>query len=189
MYGHLLPFLNQRPLSASTGPQSWTEQLPVPVAGDRSFALCVERSVRFALVLSGLEPCDASWWSSVGLRRALVECMQEALAVQGLQAPAPAEFRLTPCGACPRWARAAAQSAKVQEKGPGRLKLAEEVQAVIEAADRKAVAMEHSQRNARSVQPPQLWGGPLERSFPARLSTPGRSKMILVALKALKSPF
>ena len=42
MYGHLLPFLNQRPLSASTGPQSWTEQLPVPVAGDRSFALCVE---------------------------------------------------------------------------------------------------------------------------------------------------
>ncbi|CAE7259970.1 unnamed protein product [Symbiodinium microadriaticum] len=156
MYGHLLPFLNQRPLSASTGPQSWTEQLPVPVAGDRSFALCVERSVRFALVLSGLEPSDADWWSSVGLRRALVECMQEALAVQGLRAPAPAEFALLRVGVS-SLARAAAQSAKVQEKGLGRLKLSEEVQAVIEAADRKAVAMEHSQRNARSVQPPQLW--------------------------------
>ncbi|CAE7723402.1 unnamed protein product [Symbiodinium sp. CCMP2456] len=155
MYGHLLPFLNQRPLSAgTTGPQSWTEQLPVPVAGDRSFALCVERSVRFALVLSGLEPSDAGWWSSVGLRRALVECMQEALAVQGLRAPAPAEFALLRVGVS-SLARAAAQSAKVQEKG--RLKLSEEVQAVIEAADRKAVAMEHSQRNARSVQPPQLW--------------------------------
>ena len=123
------------------------------------------------LVLSGLEPCDASWWSSVGLRRALVECMQEALAVQGLQAPAPAEFALLRVGVS-SLARAAAQSAKVQEKGPGRLKLAEEVQAVIEAADRKAVAMEHSQRKCPFRAASATLGGPLERQLPGKTVTP-----------------
>ena len=84
MYGHLLPFLSQKPLSVNAGfPQSWPEQLPVPVAGDRSFAMAVERSVRFALVLSGLEPTEASWWSSVGLRRDPSKlCKQKASAVQ-----------------------------------------------------------------------------------------------------------
>ena len=131
----------------------------MPVAGDRSFAIAVERSVRFALVLSGLEPADATWWSSVGLRRALVECMQEALAVQGLRAPAPAEFALLRVGVS-SLARAAAQSTASSEHSQNssqRRSRLPEVQAVIEAADRKAIALEHSQRNSRSVQPPQLW--------------------------------
>ena len=164
MYGHLLPFLNQKPLSASGGvPQSWLEQLPVPVAGDRSFAIMVEQSVRFALVLSGMEPADASWWSSLGLRYGLSfavgrrqhDCSEpafakavrswSALAVQGLRAPAPAEFALLRVGLS-SLARAAAKNRSNQE----------EVKAVIEAIDRKAVALEHAQRNSRSVQPPQL---------------------------------
>ena len=36
--------------------------------GDRSFAISVERSVRFALVLAGMDAAAASWWSGVGLR-------------------------------------------------------------------------------------------------------------------------
>lgn len=37
-------------------------------SGDRSMALALERAVRFALVLCGLGPGSASWWSQVGLR-------------------------------------------------------------------------------------------------------------------------
>ena len=135
-YGLLMPFLNEKPLSANASDSpSWLEQLPIPVAGDaqtlhttlepesdyiqknilffffffffffeisvvinhsflswsscfffqkvahpflygtwpppsgdRSGAICVERSVRFALVLAGMDSSAASWWSGVGLR-------------------------------------------------------------------------------------------------------------------------
>ena len=66
--------------------------------------------------------------------------------VQGLRPPAPAEFALLRVGVS-SLARSAARSKPRQE----------EVKGVIEQADRKALALEHAQRNARSVQPPQLW--------------------------------
>ncbi|CAJ1380920.1 unnamed protein product [Effrenium voratum] len=146
MYGVLLPFLNQKPLSANDPEGSWHE--PLPAAGDRSFALAVERSVRFMLVLSGMEESDASWWSSVNLRQALVECMEEALTAQDLRAPATGEFALLRVGISSLARAAQTQASRAKEPQ------LREVQAYVERLDAKALNLEHSQRHARSVQPP-----------------------------------
>ena len=45
---------------------------PGPGPGDRSGAICVERAVRFALVVAGMDAPSASWWSGVGLRAAAI---------------------------------------------------------------------------------------------------------------------
>eukprot|EP00929_Paragymnodinium_shiwhaense_P090478 TRINITY_DN50674_c0_g1_i1.p1 TRINITY_DN50674_c0_g1~~TRINITY_DN50674_c0_g1_i1.p1 ORF type:complete len:4578 (+),score=1022.66 TRINITY_DN50674_c0_g1_i1:184-13917(+) len=72
VYGKLLPFLNERPLRANSCMTlaSLTSREDVPVAGDKSFVICVQRAVQFCLAVSGLSVVDASWSSLVCMRAA-----------------------------------------------------------------------------------------------------------------------
>ncbi|CAL1170137.1 unnamed protein product [Cladocopium goreaui] len=143
-YGLLLPFLNEKPLSANASAlfPKWLEHVPIPVAGDRSGAICVERAVRFALVVAGMDAPSASWWSGVGLRRALLDCMNEALQTTQLRSPAPAEFALLQVGISSLARTAAAMRGHEQQKL--------ELQSFIESLDSRAQQL---QRRSRSVQP------------------------------------
>eukprot|EP00435_Cladocopium_sp_Y103_P037714 s365_g10.t1 len=147
-YGLLLPFLNEKPLSANASAlfPKWLEHVPIPVAGDRSGAICVERAVRFALVVAGMDAASASWWSGVGLRRALLDCMNEALQTTQLRSPAPAEFALLQVGISSLARTAAAMRGHEQQKL--------ELQSFIESLDSRAQHLEQHRRSSRSVQPP-----------------------------------
>ncbi|CAE8618416.1 unnamed protein product, partial [Polarella glacialis] len=81
LYGKLLPFTNQKPLSSNFGtePAGWISRLPVPAAGDQNFACCVERALALCLVAAGLSAEEASWWSGVRLRQALLATINDAL--------------------------------------------------------------------------------------------------------------
>ena len=68
VYGKLLPFLLERPLSACSAahvPKGWSALEPVPVSGDGFYACCAEHAVRFCLTALGVSPLEARWGAAV----------------------------------------------------------------------------------------------------------------------------
>jgi len=176
-YGVLLPSVAQRPLSATFGaePAGWTMQLPVPVAGDHSFGICLERTLHVTLAAAGLNPTAAAWYSSVALRQALVTCVNEALHEWLEMSGATNSCAAKICCTCDRalahtagvsLARAASEYASTFGEGPGSSDF-QDIDALIDDLESCLSKLEGAESIVQSARPSPftLTGANLETDF------------------------